>query len=186
MSVEPPNGPEASAPIHRIAVERLDGSRVELADYAGAVCLIVNVASRCGLANRNYAALEPLQRRYRAAGLRILAFPSNDFLHQEPGGPEEIRAFCARYEVSFDLFAKVHVRGPEICPLYRYLTTHPDRAIAGPVRWNFQKYLVGRDGVVRHKFGPLSKPLARKVVAALEDALAAPPAASTGPALEKP
>lgn len=186
MTTKTPDPPEASAPIHRVAVERLDGSRVKLADYAGAVCLIVNVASRCALANRNYAALEPLQRRYRAAGLRILAFPSNDFLHQEPGGPEEIRAFCARYEVSFDLFAKVHVRGPAICPLYRYLTTHPDRAIAGPVRWNFQKYLVDRDGVVRRKFSPFSQPLGRKIVASLEDALAAPPATPAGPALEKP
>jgi len=161
--------------IHDFTVIHLDGSPVALASYAGRVCLIVNVASRCGLAQRNYAHLEPLYRRYRDAGLAVLAFPSNDFLRQEPGGPDEIREFCTtRYDVTFDLFAKVHVKGSDICPLYRYLTDHPDRRIAGPVRWNFQKYLIDRAGQPIARFGPLFRPDSRRIIAAIEGALAAP------------
>ena len=173
MTANPPIPQDhPAATLHGLEVTLPDGQPVRLDRYAGNVCLIVNIASRCGLAKRNYAPLEELQRRYRDRGLRVLAFPSNDFLNQEPGSPEEIRQFCTRFNATFDLFAKVHVRGKDICPLYRYLTAHPDRRIAGPVRWNFQKYLVNRRGDVVAKFSPLSKPLGGKITAAVERLLA--------------
>lgn len=160
---------------HDFEVTALDGQPVRLSRYAGKVCLVVNVASRCGLAQRNYSDLEPLQRRYRDQGFCVLAFPANDFLRQEPGSARDIREFCTtRFDVTFDLFAKVHVRGPDICPLYAFLTRYPDPAIAGPVRWNFQKYLVDRRGVVIARFGPLTRPGGRKVVTRIERALAEP------------
>ncbi len=112
----------------------------------------------------------------------MLAFPANNFGGQEPGTNEEIKQFCANdVKVSFDLFAKISVMGDDQAPLYQFLTDHPDPAIAGPVQWNFQKYLVGRDGVVLAKYGTRTLPEDEKVIADIEKALAAPrPAASTG------
>ena len=85
-------------------------------------------------------------QKYKDKGFKVLAFPANNFGDQEPGSNSEIKAFCTGKKVTFDLFAKVSVKGEDQCPLYRYLTKHPDKAIAGDVQWNFQKYLVGRDG----------------------------------------
>jgi len=123
---------------------------------------------------KQYSGLESLFKKYKSDGLRVLAFPANNFANQEPGSNAEIKKFCtSKYDVTFDLFAKVSVKGDDQCDLYRYLTTHPDKAIAGKVKWNFQKYLVGRDGVVIAKFGPTTKPESKKIVKAIEEALAA-------------
>ncbi len=103
----------------------------------------------------------------------MLAFPANNFGKQEPGSNPEIKAFCEKRNVTFDLFAKVSVQGEDQCPLYRFLTTHADKSIAGKVAWNFQKYVVDRNGTVIAKFGPTVKPKGGKVVKAIEAALSA-------------
>lgn len=155
-------------------VTNIDGNEVSLAKYRGEVLLIVNVASKCGLTPQ-YEGLEALHREYKDRGLRILAFPANNFMKQEPGTNEEIKSFCrTKYDVTFDLFAKVSVKGEDQCPLYRYLTTHPDKSIAGEVEWNFQKYLVGRDGSVLAKVSPRTKPDDKDLRAKIEAALTAP------------
>jgi len=156
-------------------VKTIDGKDVKLADYRGDVLLIVNVASQCGLTDRNYTQLEPLYKKYQDQGFRILAFPANNFNAQEPGTDAEIKKFCTKkYAVTFDLFSKVSVKGDDICPLYDYLTHHPDKDIAGPVMWNFQKYVVDRDGQVIAKFDPRTNPEDEKLTKVIEKALTAP------------
>ncbi len=102
----------------------------------------------------------------------MLAFPANNFGNQEPGTNAQIKAFCAKKKITFDLFAKISVKGDNQCPLYRFLTNHPDKSIAGPVAWNFQKYLVGRDGTVIASFGPKTKPDDPALLNRLKKALA--------------
>lgn len=161
--------------IYDFEVTTIDGEKVKLEKYKGDVLLIVNVASRCGLTDRNYKYLEPLHQKYKDQGLRILAFPANNFGGQEPGTEAEIKKFCTdKYDVSFDLFAKVSVMGEDQCDLYKYLTQETDESIRGPVKWNFQKYLVSRDGRVIHKFLPSRESHQKEVVAKVEEALKQP------------
>ncbi|MFN8533539.1 MAG: glutathione peroxidase [Dehalococcoidia bacterium] len=149
---------------------RLDGGEQSLGDYAGEVLLLVNVASKCGNTPQ-YAALEALYGRYRDRGFRVLGFPANDFGAQEPGSDEEIAEFCSlTYGVSFPMFSKISVKGDEIHPLYAEITALPE-PIGGEVRWNFQKYLVDRQGQVIAKFAPRMSPDDPEVVAAIEAAL---------------
>lgn len=156
----------------RHVVKDIDGNDVNLANYRGKVVMIVNVASKCGFTGQ-YAALEALYKRYRDRGFLILGFPSNDFMGQEPGTEAEIKSFCSlTYGVSFPMFAKIPVTGKDKAPLYRDLTeraTNPDHA--GGVKWNFTKFLVGRDGKVVDRFAPTTKPDAEQVSAAVEKAL---------------
>ncbi|MBM3290996.1 MAG: glutathione peroxidase, partial [Candidatus Hydrogenedentes bacterium] len=141
--------------------------------YAGDVLLIVNVASRCGFTPQ----YEPLQRvhdRYRAQGFRVLAFPCNQFGAQEPGANDEIRRFCTvNYKVGFDLFDKIEVNGAGAAPLYRVLTSGANGTLGGAIKWNFTKFLVGRDGIVKARIGPPTPPDAPQVVAMIEEELAA-------------
>jgi glutathione peroxidase len=131
----------------------LAGDDSPLSAYRGKVALVVNVASRCGLTPQ-YAGLETLYRELAPRGFVVLGFPSNDFLGQEPGTPEEIRAFCdANYGVTFPLFAKVHVKGADKAQVYAFLT----RDLEEP-SWNFTKYLVDRQGRVIERFGPRTPP----------------------------
>ncbi len=155
--------------VYNFTVQTAAGEDKSLRDYAGNVLLIVNVASQCGLTSQ-YAGLENLQRTYAAQGLRVLGFPCNDFGAQEPGTIEEIQQFCAtRYAVTFDLFDKVHVKGPEQTPLYGLLTqTEP----TGDVAWNFEKFLIGRDGSVVGRFKPQVTPDDAELVKTIERALA--------------
>ncbi len=152
-------------------MKSIDGKPVKLEKYKGQVCLIVNVASQCGLTKKNYEQLEPLFQKYKDRGFNVLAFPANDFLSQEPGTSAEIKKFCEKYNVTFDLFEKVSVKGDDCCELYKFLTNHPNEDIAGEVQWNFQKYLVDRDGKVISKFGPRTEPMDEKITGAIEDAL---------------
>ncbi len=151
-----------------------DVSGSTLAPYKGDVLLIVNVASKCGLTPQ-YEALEALSRKHKDKGLRVLGFPSNDFKGQEPGTEEEIVEFCKlKYDVTFPLYAKVHVaKDTDKAPLFRYLTEgdHPGKS---EVTWNFGKFLVGRDGKVIAHFAPRVKPDDPAVTAAIEKALAEP------------
>ncbi len=169
----------AVSPVLDFQVQRIDGTEVHLGEYQGQVLLIVNVASRCGFTPQ-YADLEALYRKHKDAGLRILAFPANNFGGQEPGTNKEILTFCtSTYNVTFDLFSKVSVKGTDICPLYRYLTDPQKTAeYGGDIKWNFEKFLVDRSGAVVGRFGSREAPLGEKLTTALQAALQAAPTSS--------
>ena len=153
-------------------VETIDGIRTNLAPFQGQAVLVVNVASKCGF-TKQYAGLQRLYETYRARGLVLLGFPSNDFMGQEPGSNSEIRQFCTlNFGVTFPLFAKIQVKGAGKHPLYAWLTDdtlHP--GLGGEVSWNFNKFLVGRDGRLLARFGSRTAPDAPELVAAIEQAL---------------
>ncbi len=152
---------------YSLQTETLEGEPADLADYAGKVTLVVNVASKCGLTPQ-YAGLEKLYRELAPRGFVILGFPSNDFMGQEPGTAGEIREFCSRnYEVSFPLFAKRHVKGDDQDEVYRMLTA----SLEEPT-WNFTKYLVDAQGRVVHRFGPRTKPDDAEMRKKIEELLA--------------
>jgi glutathione peroxidase len=158
--------------IYDFQVEDIDGRAVGLGEYRGKVLLVVNVASRCGFTYQ-YEGLEALYREYGGRGLVVLGFPANDFLRQEPGSNEQIKEFCTlNYGVSFPMFAKIHVKGRGAHPLYRFLTdkrTNP--RFAGGISWNFNKFLIGRDGAVLDRFGSREEPGSDRVRRAVEQAL---------------
>ena len=173
--------------IYDLSLARLDGTPQTLGDYAGKVMLVVNVASKCGLTPQ-YEGLERLYATYRDRGLVVLGFPCNDFAGQEPGSEGDIAEFCQTvYGVDFPMFAKLHVKGDEQSPLYRTLTAaQPRRTLAAQpkpgaaakqgevdVRWNFEKFLVNRDGEVVARFDPDVVPLDPIIVGAVEKELAA-------------
>lgn len=151
----------------------LDGKEVELGKYAGKVVLVVNVASKCGLTPQ-YEQLQALHKKYADAGLAILGFPSNQFREQEPGTAAEIREFCsAKYGVTFDLFDKINVNGDGAAPFYKHLTALDTKPVgAGEISWNFEKFLIDRQGHVVARFAPRTKPDDPEVVKAIEAALA--------------
>ncbi|MCE9613563.1 MAG: glutathione peroxidase [Lentisphaerae bacterium] len=159
--------------IYGIPVETIDGRTTTLAEYRGKVMLIVNVASRCGFTGQ-YAGLQKLSEQYGPEGLVVLGFPSNDFMGQEPGTNEEIKQFCTlKYNVTFPMFAKIKVKGDGQHPLYQYLTeekTNP--AHAAEVSWNFNKFLVGRDGAILGHFGSRAAPDGDELQAAIKAGLA--------------
>ena len=161
--------------IYDVPVNTLEGEPATLADHAGEVLLIVNVASKCGLTPQ-YETLESLQRTYADQGFSVLGFPCNQFGGQEPGTAEEIQTFCSTtYGVSFPLYEKIDVNGANQHPLYSQLTHVPDAAgEAGEITWNFEKFLIGRDGNVVARFRPRTTPDDPTVLAALEGELASP------------
>ena len=156
-----------------IPVRTIDGDDATLAEHAGKVLLIVNVASRCGLTPQ-YEGLERLQEKYAGQGFSVLGFPSNQFGGQEPGSHQEIKQFCSMtYGVTFPMYEKVDVNGPGRHPLYAQLTATPDAAgTAGDVEWNFEKFLVGRDGSALARFRPDTEPEDSAVAAAIQSPLA--------------
>jgi glutathione peroxidase len=158
-------------------MKTLDGKEINLADYQGKVVLIVNVASKCGLTPQ-YEQLQELHEKYSDKGLAILGFPCNQFNGQEPGTADEIQEFCRKnYGVGFDLFAKVDVKGEEACDLYKLLTSLDTKPTAsGDISWNFEKFVLDRNGIVVGRFGPRTKPDAPEVVALIEEQLKAEPA----------
>lgn len=144
--------------IYDIAVKTISGQETTLASYKGSVLLIVNTASACGLTPQ-YKGLQELYETYRDRGLVVLGFPCNQFAQQEPGTEEEIAAFCERnYGVSFPLFAKIDVNGPNAHPLYQYLKSHAPSGEDQEIEWNFAKFLVDRDGQVVKRIDPRTKP----------------------------
>ena len=137
----------------------LDGQPKPLADYRGKVLLIVNVASKCGFTPQ-YTGLEALQRKYAGRGFEVLGFPCNQFGAQEPGDAAEIANFCSTtYEVDFPMFAKIEVNGANADPLYAFLK-HEKKGLLGSeaIKWNFTKFLVGKDGRVAERYAPTAKP----------------------------
>jgi glutathione peroxidase len=158
--------------IHEVELPRLNGRPESLSEYSGKVVLAVNVASRCGFTPQ-YAGLQALHDRYAGRGFTVLGFPSNQFGHQEPGTAEQIQEFCSlNYGVTFPLFAKLDVKGEEQHPLYSILSeSADDSGKAGNVRWNFEKFLVGRDGRVVRRFRSKVEPEDPKIVEAVESLL---------------
>ena len=152
---------------HEFTAKTITGTDKKLDDYKGQVLLIVNVASECGLTPQ-YFGLEALNKEYRGRGLRILGFPANEFGGQEPGTESEIKAFCeSRYAVTFDMFSKVVVKGAEIHPLFAWLTGET----GGDIKWNFGKFLVGKNGEILARFEPNIEPDAAELTQAIEKAL---------------
>jgi glutathione peroxidase len=152
-------------------MKSIDGKAIDLSKYQGRVVLMVNVASECGFTPQ-YAGLEELHKKYAAKGLSILGFPSNNFGGQEPGSDPQIADFCKQnYGVEFDMFSKIVVLGKDQSPLYRYLTTHPK--FPGQVEWNFEKFLIGRNGEVIGRFKSEIEPSSKQMTGAIESALAA-------------
>lgn len=147
-------------------MKSLDGKPVDLSKYKGEVVLIVNVASKCGLTPQ-YTQLESVYTKYKDKGFEVLGFPANEFLSQEPGSDADISTFCTKnYGVDFPMFSKVVVKGDGICPLYKTLTS--TAGMDGDIKWNFEKFLVGRDGKVIKRFAPKVKPDAPEVIQAIE------------------
>ncbi len=162
-----PTAKEKPMNLHEISVATIDGAQQSLSTYKGKVLLVVNVASQCGHTPQ-YAGLEKLYEDYKGKGLVVLGFPSNDFGEQEPGTEAEIKKFCSlRYNVTFPMFAKVKTKGTGQSPVYRYLGQK------GEPQWNFHKYLVGKDGVVKaafpSKIAPDAPELRQAIDAALKD-----------------
>ena len=158
--------------IYDIPVATLAGEPGDLSALRGKVSLVVNVASRCGLTPQ-YAGLERLQEKYGPEGFSVVGFPCNQFAGQEPGTSEEIATFCSTtYGVSFPLYEKVEVNGSGQHPVYQELTQHPDAdGTAGDVQWNFEKFLVSRDGKVLGRFRPRVEPEDATITEAIEAAL---------------
>ncbi|MFF8972249.1 glutathione peroxidase [Streptomyces sp. NPDC014995] len=152
-----------------VEIGALKGGSAGLSQYVGQVVLMVNVASKCGLTPQ-YSGLERLQERYAEKGFTVLGVPCNQFLGQEPGSAEEIAEFCsATYGVTFPLTEKVEVNGEGRHPLYERLVGFADgEGHSGDIRWNFEKFLIGRDGSVVARFSPQTEPESAEVVAAIE------------------
>ena len=144
--------------VHDFSATSIDGIERQLVDYKGKVVLVVNTASQCGFTGQ-YKGLEELYRTYADRGLVVLGFPCDQFGHQEPGDEEEIATFCERnFGVTFPLFAKVDVNGPDAHPLYQWLRSEQGGMIGDKIRWNFTKFLVDPDGKVVNRYGSTTTP----------------------------
>jgi glutathione peroxidase len=166
--VSAPTAPEAL----NFKVKDIDGKEVNLADYKGKVLLVVNVASKCGNTPQ-YEGLEKTYDKLKDKGFVILGFPANNFGGQEPGTDEQIKEFCSlTYQVKFPMFSKISVKGNDQHPLYKYLTSLDTKPVAkGDISWNFEKFLIGRDGKVIARFAPKTKIEDPAVMGAIEQAL---------------
>ena len=158
--------------IYDFTLNSIDGQTAPLSAYQGKVVLLVNVASKCGFTPQ-YKELEALYEKYKDQGLVVVGFPANNFMAQEPGTNEEIKTFCTRtYNVTFPMYSKISVKGDDKAPLYQFLTDKSaNPSTGGEIKWNFTKFLVGKDGKVVARFEPAVKPDAPQVVAAIEKAL---------------
>ena len=158
--------------IYEIPVNTLQGKPSSLGDLKGKAVLVVNVASKCGLTPQ-YTGLQKLQDTYAGRGFSVVGFPCNQFLEQEPGSADEIAEFCSvNYGVTFPLFEKIEVNGPDRHPIYEALTAVPDgEGAAGDIQWNFEKFLLSPDGEIVGRFRPGVEPEDPGLVAAVEAAL---------------
>lgn len=164
-SAEPPK-------IYSIPLKDIDGKDTSLNAFAGKVVLAVNVASQCGN-TKQYSGLQAMFDKNKVAGLVVVGFPCDNFGGQEPGTDAEVKTFCStKYNVTFPMMSKIHVKGAEQHPLYKELSG-PGAAFPGDVKWNFGKFLIGRDGKVLARFEPGVKPDDEKITKAIADALAA-------------
>jgi glutathione peroxidase len=160
---------EQQPKLYSFIMKTIDGKDKQLSDYKGNVLLIVNVASKCGNTPQ-YEGLESIYKKYKDRGFMILGFPANNFLGQEPGTNDDIKKFCIlNYGVTFEMFSKISVKGSDQDPLYQYLTK--ESPVPGAVTWNFQKYLVDRQGNIVEKFAPRTKPEEKEVIEKIEQLL---------------
>lgn len=164
---------QKTPPALNFKMKSLAGKEVNLAGYLGKVVLVVNVASKCGLTPQ-YEQLQTLHEKYARRGLAVLGFPCNQFREQEPGTADEIRQFCqTNYGVTFDMFAKIDVNGEGACGLYKHLAALDVKPKGkGPISWNFEKFLIGRNGEVVARFAPKTKPDDPDLVRMIEAELA--------------
>jgi glutathione peroxidase len=145
-------------PIYGFSARLSTGEERHLADYRGKALLIVNVASKCGFTPQ-YKGLQGLYEQFRPHGFEILAFPCDQFGHQEPGTDADISTFCDRtYAITFPLFAKIEVNGKNADPLYRWLKKQRSGLLGSRIKWNFTKFLVDKTGAVRARFAPMTRP----------------------------
>lgn len=155
---------------YEFSANSLHGERISMADYAGKLVLVVNTASHCGFTPQ-YAGLETLYKKYAARGLVVLGFPCNQFGKQEPGGADDIAQTChINYGVSFPMFEKVEVNGAAAHPVFRFLQDELPGVLGGRIKWNFTKFLIGRDGKPLKRFAPIATPekMETAILAALE------------------
>jgi glutathione peroxidase len=154
-------------------VKSITGEEVNLVDYKGKVLMIVNVASHCGYTGQ-YEGLQAMYEKYKDQGLVVMGFPCNQFLWQEPGSDQQIAEFCStKYQVKFPMFSKIEVKGAKASPLYKYLTSVETKpAKKGNISWNFEKFVVGKNGQVVARFSPGTEPDAKEVVAVIQQQLA--------------
>lgn len=144
--------------VYQFEAELLDGKNKSFADYEGKVLLIVNTASKCGFTPQ-FTGLEKLYQQYKDQGFLVLGFPCNQFGGQDPGSNEQIGVFCQKnYGIDFPMFAKVDVKGSEAHALFRYLTNNSKGVLGNGIKWNFTKFLIGKDGTVLHRYAPTTKP----------------------------
>ncbi|MEM8669670.1 MAG: glutathione peroxidase [Planctomycetota bacterium] len=150
----------------------IDGKSVDLEDYEGKVVLVVNTASRCGLTPQ-YAGLQSMYEKYKDKGFVVLGFPCNQFGSQEPGSEAQIKEFCStKYNVSFPMFSKIDVNGDDAAPIYKYLTSKDVKpAGKGRISWNFEKFLIDREGNLIGRYAPRTKPNDAELVKAIESEL---------------
>ncbi len=156
--------------LHDFSATAIDGTDVDLSSYDGSVVLVVNTASKCGFTPQ-YEGLQALQDQYADRGFTVLGFPCDQFAHQEPGSEDEIAAFCQKnYGVDFPMFAKIDVNGKDAHPLYQWLKKEQGGLLGGAIKWNFAKFLVGKDGQVIDRYAPTTVPA--KIAGDIEKALA--------------
>ena len=167
-----PAGGEKMNSIYDFSLKDIDHKEVNLSQYRGKVVLVVNVASRCGYTPQ-YEGLQKVYMKYKDRGFVILGFPANNFMAQEPGTDEEIKTFCsAKYSVTFPIFSKISVKGDDIHPLYKFLTSkETDPEFSGDIKWNFSKFLIDKNGKIIARFEPKVTPESDPVIQAIEKAL---------------
>lgn len=156
--------------IYDITVKDMNGKDISISEYKGEVLLIVNVASKCGY-TRQYSGLQEIYDKYKAQGFEILAFPCNDFGAQEPGTNEEIQEFCStNFDITFKLFDKIKILGDEKSPLYELLTNN-EKTGKGEIKWNFEKFLISREGEIIERYGSSVEPTGNEITSAIEKEL---------------
>jgi glutathione peroxidase len=163
---------EKKMSVHELKMKSIDGKDVDLSQYKGKVLLIVNVASECGY-TPHYKGMQELYEKYAKDGLVVIGVPANDFGKQEPGSNEEIKQFCeSKYKVTFPMMAKVAAKGTGIAPIFQTLTTtETPAAKAGDIRWNFEKFLIGKDGQLIARWGSGTEPMSNDIQEAVKKAL---------------
>lgn len=157
--------------VYQFELKNIEGQEVRLNKYEGKVLLVVNTASECGFTPQ-YEGLQALYERYKDKGLVVLGFPANNFGGQEPGTNKEIKQFCSvNYKVSFPMFSKISVKGDNINPLFAYLTKEDNPDFTGDIKWNFEKFLISKDGKLIRRFRSPTKPQSEEIINAIDRAL---------------
>lgn len=168
-----PTEPRKEKSMHEFTVKNIDGQDIKLDAYKGKVVMLVNTASKCGLTPQ-YEGLQKIYDQYKDKGFTVLGFPANNFMGQEPGTEKEIKEFCTlNYKVSFPMFSKISVKGEDQHPLYQFLTNKESNpGMDGDITWNFEKFLVDKNGKILARFSPKTLPESEEVTKAIESALA--------------